>query len=332
MGTILRVLLVDDEPAIRRQLTIALTQRGYEVDAAPDGLSALERVAAAHDEGRPYDRVVTDIRLPDIDGLKLLAILRSRHPALPVVVVSGYGHEGTEDAVQHRRRAAFLPKPVSADQIVAAFEAIAKTPDEAPEATGPGWNPPEAYLFVQLSPDADPERVFTTLYAMKDVQRVDAVRGSADVVIRMDALDPPAIDAFARERVSSVPGVAAVRVRHAVTPELPPSIRGYVESYERRLPEDLLAPGRATLYAVVEIAPPAMTTLYPQLFFIDEAVEVAADARGDAVVLLLQAEDFPRIRSILNEKVRYTDGVLRIDELMVVNMFEIGEDDASPVA
>lgn len=327
-----RVLVVDDEPAIRRQLGIALAQRGYEAESVADGVAALAALAAAENEQRPFDQVVTDIRLPDIDGLKLLAIIRSRHPRLPVVVISGYGGEGTAEAVQRRHHAAFLPKPVGADQLVAAFRTLAAEPPGEAEASGPGWREPRAYVFVQLAADADPERVFTSLFTLPHVQRVDAVRGSADVVLRLDdsadASDilPQAgsvVEDFVQQRVRSIPGVAVALVRRVAQPELPPSIRGYVESYERRLPADLFAPGRATAYAVVEIAPPAMASLYPSLFFLDEAVEVAATANGDAVILLLQAEDHAQIRGLLNEKVRYTDGVLRIDELMVVNMFEV---------
>lgn len=323
METKPRVLVVDDEPAIRRQLVVALAQRGYEADAVADGVAALAALAAAEAEERPFSQVVTDIRLPDIDGLKLLAIVRSRHPRLPVVVISGYGGEGTAEAVRRRHRAAFLPKPVAADQLVAAFQAIAAEPDGAPEAGGPGWREPRAYVFIQLAPEADPEQVFTALFGLPNVQRVDAVRGSADVILRLDGADAAALETFVRERVRTIAGIEVARVRHVAQPELPPSIRGYVESYERRLPADLFAPGRATAYAVVEIAPPTMATLYPALFFLDEAVEVAATARGDAVILLLQAEDHARIRALLNDKVRYTDGVLRIDELMVVNMFEV---------
>ena len=323
METMPRLLVVDDEPAIRRQLTVALSQRGYSVDAAENGVSALAALTTAEDESRPYDGVVTDIRLPDIDGLKLLAVVRSRHPRLPVVVISAYGQDGTAGAVERRHHATFLAKPVSADRIVAALRELAAAPPAATEAGGPGWKEPRAYVFVQLAPGADPEAVFTALVRLPNVQRVDAVRGTADVVIRLDGPDATGIDAFVREQIARIPGVGAARARHVGQPELPPGIRGYVRTYERRLPADLLAPGRATAYAIVEIAPSAMIRLYPSLFFLDEAVEVAADARGDAVVLLLQAEDFGRIRALLNEKVRYTDGVLRIDELMVVNLFEV---------
>lgn len=332
MDTKTRVLLVEDDPAIRHQLTTDLTQRGFDAEAAEDGITALERLAAADGEGRLHDQVVTGIQLPDIDGLKLLSIIRSRHPSLPVVVISNHGHADTAEVVRRRRRATFLPKPVDADALIAAFEALAAAGDEGADTAGPGWKPPTAYVFVQLTKDADPEDVFTTLFAMEGVQRVDAVRGSADVVIRMDHPEPAAIDAFVRDKVGAVPGVAAARVRHVGTPELPPSVRPYVESYERRLPEDLLEPGRATLYAVVEIAPSTMPRLFPQLYFIDEVVEIAAIAGGEAVVLLLQAGDFNRIRTLLNDKVRYTDGVLRIDELLVVDMFGLGDDDELPDA
>jgi CheY-like chemotaxis protein len=314
MHTEPRVLVVCDEPALCRPLVRDLAERGHDAVSVPDGVRALSALARAEAEARPFGRLVVNSRLSDIHGRKLLAIVRSRQPQLPVVLM------GQVAAAAPDPRSAVLAAPVSTDALLAAFAALEGAPPADDGAGGPGWCEPRAYVFVQLEPDADPGAVYGALRALPDVRRVDAVRGSADLVLRLDGPVPAAIDAFVRERVAPVPGVAAAVARHVGQPELPAGVRRYFESYERRLPADLLADGRATAYAVVEIAPPAMAALYPSLFFLDEAVEAAATARGEAVVLLLQAADHGHIRTLLNEKVRYTDGVLRIDELMVVDL------------
>jgi CheY-like chemotaxis protein len=69
-----RILVVDDDPALREVLTAALSKDGYEVDAAGDGTEALALL-----EQRPYDLVLSDLRMPRVDGPSLYETLRTRH-------------------------------------------------------------------------------------------------------------------------------------------------------------------------------------------------------------------------------------------------------------
>ena len=77
------ILVVDDEPAIRDLVSVLLEDAGYTVCSAPDGLAAVEAVA----RDSP-DLVITDLYMPGLDGLGLIARLRSERPHLPIVVLS----------------------------------------------------------------------------------------------------------------------------------------------------------------------------------------------------------------------------------------------------
>ncbi|MDA8382903.1 MAG: sigma-54 dependent transcriptional regulator [Betaproteobacteria bacterium] len=81
-----RILVVDDEDKMRRILEIALLAMGHEVVHAADGVEALDRFAEA-----PCDLVLTDLRMPKLDGLGLLRALRERGEAVPVVVLTAHG-------------------------------------------------------------------------------------------------------------------------------------------------------------------------------------------------------------------------------------------------
>lgn len=98
-----RVLVVDDEPIVRSFLARLLEEAGYDVQAAPDGAEAL-RAALAHPTG--FDLVISDIRMPGMDGWELGRRLRSRWPELPVLYISGYD---LEQAIPSAT--AFLRKP-----------------------------------------------------------------------------------------------------------------------------------------------------------------------------------------------------------------------------
>ena len=112
-----RVLVVDDEASARSGLEKLLRQEGHNVDVAEDGESAL-RVAAEH----PPDVVVTDLKMPKMDGIELLRKLHEQDPNLPVIVATAFGDVNT--AVQAMRAGAedYVTKPVDFDALLVALE------------------------------------------------------------------------------------------------------------------------------------------------------------------------------------------------------------------
>ena len=102
-----RALVVDDQAAFRRLVARILSDDGYAVREAPDGRRALALARA-----EPFDLVVSDVKMPHLDGLGLLAKLRAERPALPVVLVTAYG--SISSAVDAMRAGAFdyLSKPL----------------------------------------------------------------------------------------------------------------------------------------------------------------------------------------------------------------------------
>ncbi len=78
------ILFVDDESSIRIIMRAVLQHAGYRVEVAEDGYVALHKLS----ESLP-DLVITDLRMPNMNGFELLAVLRSRHPEIPTIAVSG---------------------------------------------------------------------------------------------------------------------------------------------------------------------------------------------------------------------------------------------------
>jgi CheY-like chemotaxis protein len=79
-----KILIVDDEPSIRFLLSTIVQQAGYTVDVAEDGFSALRKMQ----DSKP-DLVITDLRMPNMNGFELLSVIRGRFPEIPTVAVSG---------------------------------------------------------------------------------------------------------------------------------------------------------------------------------------------------------------------------------------------------
>jgi two-component system, cell cycle sensor histidine kinase and response regulator CckA len=93
MHEVRSILVVDDEAILRSLVARAFRERGYEVIEAGDGVAALEAIQAAF---RPFDLVITDSRMPRLDGPHLVERLREAHPTLPIIHLSG--SQGTEQA------------------------------------------------------------------------------------------------------------------------------------------------------------------------------------------------------------------------------------------
>lgn len=107
-----RVLVVDDEPTARRALESLLLDEGYLVDTASSGEEALERLAE-----RAPEVLLTDVRMPGIDGVELLSRAKVRDPELSVVVMTAFGT--VRDAVRAMRAGAehYITKPVDFDEL-----------------------------------------------------------------------------------------------------------------------------------------------------------------------------------------------------------------------
>ena len=134
-----RVLLADDDRAFRERMARALRDRGHEVETAADGLQALEIA----DRFEP-DAAVLDLRMPGQDGLICLAGLRSAHPEVRVVILTGYGSIATAMEAVRGGVWDYLTKPVDADQLMAVLEK-----DETVERTNPSVGPPASLERVE---------------------------------------------------------------------------------------------------------------------------------------------------------------------------------------
>jgi DNA-binding response OmpR family regulator len=122
-----RVVVVEDEPAIRRGVADALRASGYDVKEAADGATGAEEALRAG-----VDLVLLDLRLPKRDGLEVLAQVRETRPTLPIIILSARGTE--EDRVRGLKMGAddYVVKPFSARELLARVEAVLRRSVDRP--------------------------------------------------------------------------------------------------------------------------------------------------------------------------------------------------------
>ena len=147
-----RVLLIDDEKAVRETLSQVLTDEGYVVTSVASGEEGLRRLT---DE--PFDLAFLDVWLRDRDGLSILEAARERLREVPVIMISG--HASVETAVKAVRLGAedFLEKPLSLERVLlTAQKAIERRSLLAQIASFRGKSEPEELVGDSI-PDAPPE-------------------------------------------------------------------------------------------------------------------------------------------------------------------------------
>ena len=113
----LRVLVIDDEPPIRKLLRMGLTTQGYRVIEAPDGQTALD-----HLREKP-DLVILDLGLPDMQGLELLRTMRIRDEGVPIVVLSSRADESAKVQALDLGADDYVTKPFGMDELLARIRA-----------------------------------------------------------------------------------------------------------------------------------------------------------------------------------------------------------------
>ena len=121
----LRVLVIDDEPPIRKLLRMGLSTNGYHILEAPNGKSALELL------GHNPDLIILDLGLPDMQGLDLLRMIRARSESVPIVVLSSRGDEAGKVQALDFGADDYVTKPFGMDELLARMRAALRHQDRA---------------------------------------------------------------------------------------------------------------------------------------------------------------------------------------------------------
>jgi DNA-binding NtrC family response regulator len=113
------ILVIDDELNLRRTLAFILQRAGYLVVTAADGLDALRCLVTGS-----FDLVFIDLRLPDVEGIRLADEIHKIYPQIPVIILTGHPTLETKTEATKQAIAAYLAKPIDPTQILAKVEEV----------------------------------------------------------------------------------------------------------------------------------------------------------------------------------------------------------------
>jgi len=325
-----RVLIIDDEAEIRRNLTVGLTQEGYNVVACPDGISAIHELNGAREKGIAYDYLVTDIFMPDIDGLKILKVIKVQYPDLPVLVITGFGDDSLKMTALSEHNTGYLDKPFEIPDLVKALDEL--SPGSTSEAAVTEGEAAEegmresvsAYLTIRITDPARSMEIYNSLYQMEGVQKCEAVRGDFDIIVLAQASSEDEIREI-REKIGAMDGVDISSMSSVERPKLDRDVDKFVKIYAQAMksPSQVKSakqPGTMS-YIIVDVDPGAIQQIFTTVFFIDEVIFCDMIEGGKKLVGMITSEGMGRKSTIL-EKLNEIDGVLRVREATVIKLVE----------
>ena len=324
-----RVLIIDDEAEIRRNLTIGLTQEGYSAVACPDGISAIHELNGAREKGIAYDYLITDIFMPDIDGLKILKVIKIQYPDLPVLVITGFGDEALRLKALSEVNTGYLDKPFEIPDLVQALEQLSpgstrKQAVAAAPAEPAARESVSAYLTVRITDPARSMEIFNQIHKMEGVQRCEAVRGDFDIIILAQGSSPEEIKTLFG-RIAAIPGVEVASSLGVARPKLDRDVNEFIKLYgqtiKTRSQEQRSRQPGTTSYVIVDIDKNAIQQIFTTVFFVDEVIFCDVIEDGKKLVGMITGEGMGRKSKVL-EKLSQIDGVLRVREATVIKLMD----------
>ncbi|MGE5339880.1 MAG: response regulator [Candidatus Omnitrophota bacterium] len=328
-----KILFVDDEASLRRTMALGLSQRGFDTEPCENGMTALKKLESFMKNNVNLKAVVVDIRLPDIDGIKLVKIIKFRYPGIPVVLITGYADRYNREEIRNLQVNAFLEKPFTPDELTEQFLKIMENEQAVEE---PSLNDEKielksesAYLLVRMDDDADILETYKSLYYMENVLYCDATKGDYDAFMLLQA-DTMKELAEMGEKVKQVPGVKSVDFMGVDSPVLDESTASIIDVAEDALSDESSAStktrdmsNRVCSYILMDVEREKLDEVYPTVRLNENVVYCDYTTGKYNLVLFVTGHYFDEIDKFIQQTLVNMTGVLKVKEYPIVSLFEM---------
>ncbi len=115
----IKILLVDDDPHMQRLISIFLKKNPFELDKTGNGRIALRKI-----ETQTYDLIISDLQMPETDGIELIKRIRAKNRTTPIIIISAYGLDSMAEEAIKEGASFVLPKPFEAAELLQTIEKV----------------------------------------------------------------------------------------------------------------------------------------------------------------------------------------------------------------
>ncbi|MCP4151107.1 MAG: response regulator [bacterium] len=322
-----KILLIDDEASLRRTMTLGLSQAGYDTEPCENGISGLKKLESCIKNNIRIDCLVVDIHLPDIDGIKLVKIMRHKYPEIPIILITGYADRYSMEEIRNLNVDLFLEKPFTAQEMVDQFVKIIEKPAEE-EAAKEETTGASAYMLLKVNEGEGFFESYKQLHLMDPVVYCDATKGDYDIFLLVQGNTMDEIRTFAKEKVEPVEGVASVDILAVGNPVLDDSTHNVIKDAENILQYFSAVATKekdkmVCSYILMEVEREKLQDIYPTLRLDDSVIFCDYTIGKYNLVLMLKTDYFNDIDRFISEKINVLEGVLRVKEYPIINLFEM---------
>jgi len=285
---------------------------------------------ASQEKGIAYDYLVTDIFMPDIDGLKILKVIKILFPDLPVLVITGFGDESLKFTALSEYNTGYLDKPFEITELVNALKELSPgtttAPDSAAETADDGMRESvSAYLTVRItSPDKSMD-IFKQIHALEGVQTCEAVRGDFDIIILGQGSSKDEIKTLF-DKIAAIDGVEIASLSEVERPKLDREVDEFIDIYSKAVKQKKQVSAEKSLgttsYILVDIDKEAIQQIFTTVFFIDEVLFCDVIDDGTRLVGMITGHGAVGRTPKIIEKLNEIDGVLRVREATVIKLVD----------
>ncbi len=328
-----RILLVDDESSLRRSLSISLSQYGYDVDPCENGFTALNRLELYKKNSVNLDTVVVDIDLPDINGIKLGRIIKTKYPETAMMYITGYADQMEMSELEELKSEGLLEKPFTADDLIARINEIlekhsklipskvVKTKEEKISA---------GYALIKVNDDVDFFNLYRTLYFTDGVLYCDAVRGDIDIFLLIQSDNAVSCRGIFENQVKSLNGILNAEFLPVDVPLLNDNIKEIINTSGITLFED--TPGMSKerdssksvySYVLLDVEREKVAQLYPVLRLTENVLYCDYTSGSYNMILMIYGSQFGEIDKVIHNRIVNMDGILKVKEYPIINIFEM---------
>jgi CheY-like chemotaxis protein len=224
-------------------MTLGLSQRGYDTEPCENGVCALKKLESYMKNNINLDAIVVDIRLPDIDGIKLAKIIKFKYPGIPIILIIGYADRYNQEEIRDLRVHAFLEKPFTPDELTEQFVQILKNRQDQEEKAAIVEGKVEAksesaYMLLKLEEKANFFETYRTLYYMKDVLYCDATKGDYDLFLLVQSDSMENLKEICENQIKKVKGIQSIDFLEVGRPVLDDSTTSIIQVVEDALSDE----------------------------------------------------------------------------------------------
>lgn len=326
-------MLIDDEQSYRRTFSLSMMQSGYETLTCENGINALKKLEMYMKNNVLPAFVVIDIKLPDIDGVRLYKIIKFKYPQLPLILISAYSEYLQSDEVKELEAARILEKPFTADELTEQFKDIMEGIDliqkpEVKEAIEKSVS--SAYVMIKLNDDIDYYDTYRKLFFMENIVYCDATKGDYDILLLIQDTSEERCIEFYKNKIKTLSFIESSEYCLVATPLLDDATNEILNSAEAAFSNENkyfnkkgYSKNGVSSYVFIKADKEKIETLYPILQLNKNIINCDYTTGSYNIILFMQGNFFGEIDKIIEDQINNLDGILKVKEFPVISLMEM---------